>query len=50
MVRATGNLMPNGDILGRSEVPVIAREQPPIQGAPSMDGQAGYVTLTGQLR
>jgi hypothetical protein len=33
--------MTNGDILGLSEVSVIAPEQPPIQGASLTDGLAG---------
>jgi hypothetical protein len=39
---ASGNYTTSGDTLDLSEVPLIASDQPPVQGTAWMDGLAGY--------
>jgi len=41
-VVASGNYTTSGDTLDLSEVPLIASDQPPVQGTAWMDGLAGY--------
>jgi hypothetical protein len=41
-IAATGNYTTGGDTLDRSQVPLIALDQPPVQGTGWMDGLAGY--------
>ena len=41
-VAATGNYTTSGDTLDLSQVPLIASDQPPVQGTGWMDGLAGY--------
>ncbi len=41
-VAATGNYTASGDTLDLSQVPLIASDQPPVQGTAWMDGLAGY--------
>ena len=42
MVAATRNYTTSGDTLDLSQVPLIASDQPPVQGTAWMDGLAGY--------
>ena len=41
-VAATGNYTSSGDMLDLSQVPLIASDQPPVQGTAWLDGLAGY--------
>jgi len=41
-VAATGNYTTSGDTLDLSQVPVIASDQPPVQGTGWLDGLVGY--------
>ena len=41
-VSASGNYTTSGDTLDLSQVPLIASDQPPVQGTAWMDGLAGY--------
>ena len=41
-VAATGNYTTSGDTLDLSQVPLVASDQPPVQGTAWMDGLAGY--------
>ncbi len=41
-VTATGNYSTSGDTLDLSQIPLIASDQPPVQGTGGMDGLAGY--------
>ncbi|MFZ3217709.1 MAG: hypothetical protein WA192_16745 [Candidatus Acidiferrales bacterium] len=41
-VAATGNYATGGDTLDLSQVPLIASDQPPVQGTAWMDGLAGF--------
>ncbi len=41
-VVASGNYTTSGDTLDLSQVPLIASDQPPVQGTAWMDGLAGY--------
>ncbi len=40
-VTATGNYSTSGDTLDLSQIPLIASDQPPVQGTGGMDGLAG---------
>jgi hypothetical protein len=40
-IAATGNYTTSGDTLDLSQVPLMASDQPPVQGTGWMDGLAG---------
>jgi hypothetical protein len=44
-IAASGNYTTSGDTLDLSEVPVIASDQPPVQGTAWMDGRTRRIRL-----